>query len=76
MYYTAPFADAGDLARRAKLKPTEMTLLASAGALACFGKTRREALCRIGPRVPRRYWVRTHSRLAASGRVSVATGAS
>ncbi|HEY3123050.1 MAG TPA: error-prone DNA polymerase, partial [Thermoanaerobaculia bacterium] len=43
----APFADAGDLARRVKLKPAEMTLLASAGALASFGKTRREALWQV-----------------------------
>ena len=43
----APFADAGDLARRVKLRPAEMTLLASAGALASFGKTRREALWQV-----------------------------
>jgi len=43
----APFADAGDLARRVRLRPAEMTLLASAGALASFGKTRREALWQV-----------------------------
>jgi alanine racemase len=43
---------------------------------AAWGDTiAHEALCRIGPRVPRRYWVRTHSRLAASELVSAATGA-
>ncbi|HEX5855753.1 MAG TPA: error-prone DNA polymerase, partial [Thermoanaerobaculia bacterium] len=43
----APFAGAGDLARRGRLRPAEMTLLASAGALASFGKTRREALWQV-----------------------------
>jgi error-prone DNA polymerase len=42
-----PFEDAGDLARRARLRPGELTLLAQAGALACFGKTRREALWQV-----------------------------
>ncbi|HYR45601.1 MAG TPA: error-prone DNA polymerase, partial [Thermoanaerobaculia bacterium] len=44
---TAPFSDPGDLARRAKLRSDELTLLASAGALASFGKTRREALWQV-----------------------------
>src|SRR5206468_2202733 len=43
----APFSDAGDLARRARLRPGELTLLAQAGALASFGKTRREALWQV-----------------------------
>src|ERR1700693_3840527 len=43
----APFDDAGDLARRTRLRSAEMTLLAEAGALACFGKTRREALWQV-----------------------------
>src|SRR5437762_12937273 len=43
----APFADAGDLARRVALRPGELTLLAQAGALAGFGKTRREALWQV-----------------------------
>jgi error-prone DNA polymerase len=43
----SPFADAGDLARRARLRSVELTLLAEAGALACFGKTRREALWQV-----------------------------
>jgi error-prone DNA polymerase len=43
----SPFADAGDLARRARLRPGELTLLAEAGALAGFGKARREALWQV-----------------------------
>jgi error-prone DNA polymerase len=43
----SPFEDAGDLARRARLRPGELTLLAQAGALACFGRTRREALWQV-----------------------------
>jgi error-prone DNA polymerase len=43
----APLRDAGDLARRTRLRSAEMTLLAEAGALACFGKTRREALWQV-----------------------------
>jgi error-prone DNA polymerase len=43
----APFDDAGELARRVRLWPGELTLLAEAGALACFGKTRREALWQV-----------------------------
>ncbi len=42
-----PFRDADDLARRCALKPHELTLLAQAGALASFGKTRREALWQV-----------------------------
>jgi len=41
------FRDADDLARRCALKPHELTLLAQAGALASFGKTRREALWQV-----------------------------
>ncbi|HEV2064120.1 MAG TPA: OB-fold nucleic acid binding domain-containing protein, partial [Thermoanaerobaculia bacterium] len=40
----APFRDADELARRCRLKPGELELLAYAGALACFGLTRRGAL--------------------------------
>ncbi len=43
----AAFADAGELARRTNLRSAEMTLLAEAGALACFGKSRREALWQV-----------------------------
>jgi error-prone DNA polymerase len=42
-----PFGDVGDLARRARLRSDELTLLADAGALACFGKTRRAALWQV-----------------------------
>ncbi|HSS44466.1 MAG TPA: OB-fold nucleic acid binding domain-containing protein, partial [Thermoanaerobaculia bacterium] len=42
-----PFRDADDLARRCRLRPGELTLLAHAGALACFGKTRRAALWQV-----------------------------
>jgi error-prone DNA polymerase len=40
----APFRDADELARRCRLSPKELELLAHAGALACFGLTRRGAL--------------------------------
>src|SRR5260370_40680138 len=42
-----PFRDADDLARRCALKPHELTRLAQAGALASFGKTRRDALRQV-----------------------------
>jgi len=42
-----PFRDTGDLARRCRLRPGELTLLAHAGALVCFGKTRRAALWQV-----------------------------
>jgi len=42
-----PFADADDLARRCLLKPSELTLLAHAGALASFDLTRRAALWQV-----------------------------
>jgi error-prone DNA polymerase len=41
---SGPFLDPRDLARRAGLSAEELDLLASAGALACFGLQRREAL--------------------------------
>ncbi|HEY7113220.1 MAG TPA: error-prone DNA polymerase [Thermoanaerobaculia bacterium] len=40
----SPFSGVEDLARRAALRADELTLLADAGALAGFGRTRREAL--------------------------------
>ena len=43
----APFRDADDLARRCGLAPSELTLLAHAGALASFGLTRRAALWQV-----------------------------
>ncbi len=43
----APFADAGDLARRVRPRSGELNLLAESGSLACFGKTRREALWQV-----------------------------
>jgi len=42
-----PFASVDDLARRTALKPGDLELLAHAGALAAFGKTRREALWQV-----------------------------
>jgi error-prone DNA polymerase len=42
-----PFDDAGDLARRVRLRRGELTLLAEAGALTSFGKARREALWQV-----------------------------
>jgi error-prone DNA polymerase len=43
----APFGGAGDLARRCAVKPHELTLLAQAGALGSFGRTRRSALWQV-----------------------------
>ncbi|MDY3126513.1 MAG: error-prone DNA polymerase [Corynebacterium sp.] len=40
----APYSDLADLARRAHLNTAQMEALARAGALACFGLTRRQAL--------------------------------
>jgi error-prone DNA polymerase len=42
-----PFRGADDLARRCALRPHELTLLASAGALGSFGRTRRAALWQV-----------------------------
>jgi error-prone DNA polymerase len=42
-----PFASIDDLARRAALRPTELELLAHAGTLAGFGRSRREALWQV-----------------------------
>jgi error-prone DNA polymerase len=42
-----PFASVEDLARRAALRPGDLELLAHAGALSAFGKTRREALWQV-----------------------------
>jgi len=42
-----PFSSTEDLARRAALRPGDLELLAHAGALAAFGKTRREALWQV-----------------------------
>ncbi len=42
-----PFATIDDLARRADLKPGDLELLAHAGALAAFGRTRRAALWQV-----------------------------
>src|SRR5207244_1529525 len=39
-----PFSGIDDLARRCRLRENELTLLAHAGALAGFGRTRRAAL--------------------------------
>ncbi|HCX83727.1 MAG TPA: hypothetical protein DHV14_01015 [Micrococcales bacterium] len=44
----APFTDAADLARRARLSATQLEALATAGALRCFGGTRRQALWTAG----------------------------
>jgi error-prone DNA polymerase len=44
---TAGFSSVEDLARRCALRPDELTLLADAGALAGFGRTRREALWQV-----------------------------
>ena len=43
----AAFAGIDDLARRCALRDHELTLLADAGALASFGRTRREALWQV-----------------------------
>jgi error-prone DNA polymerase len=43
----SPFADLDDLASRCALTGGELTLLAEAGALAAFGRTRREALWQV-----------------------------
>jgi len=43
----APFADAEDLARRCDLHENEFQILASVGALAAFGLTRRAALWQV-----------------------------
>jgi error-prone DNA polymerase len=43
----SPFRDAGELARRCRLRPDELVLLAGAGALASFGRTRRAALWQV-----------------------------
>ncbi|HEY3204270.1 MAG TPA: error-prone DNA polymerase [Thermoanaerobaculia bacterium] len=43
----APFASVDDLARRCRLRPGELELLAHAGALGSFGRTRRAALWQI-----------------------------
>ena len=43
----ARFADVDDLARRAALRDDELAALAAAGALACFGLTRRAALWQV-----------------------------
>lgn len=43
----ASFRDAGDLARRCRLRENELTLLAHAGALAGLGRTRRAALWQV-----------------------------
>ncbi len=42
-----PFRDSGDLAARCALTQEDLTKLAHAGALACFGLTRREALWQV-----------------------------
>ncbi len=42
-----PFGSVEDLARRAALRPGDLELLAHAGALSAFGKTRREALWQV-----------------------------
>ncbi len=42
-----PFVSVDDLARRAALRPGDLDLLAHAGALSCFGRTRREALWQV-----------------------------
>ncbi|ACQ80538.1 DNA polymerase III, alpha subunit [Beutenbergia cavernae DSM 12333] len=44
----APFADAQDLARRVRLTAAQLEALATAGALRCFGTSRREALWSAG----------------------------
>ncbi len=43
----APFFSIDDLARRCRLKPGELELLAHAGALSSFGRTRRAALWQV-----------------------------
>ena len=43
----APFRSVDDLARRCRLRPDELDKLAYAGALAAFGRTRREALWQV-----------------------------
>ncbi len=42
-----PFATIDDVSRRANLKPGDLELLAHAGALAAFGRTRRAALWQV-----------------------------
>ena len=42
-----PFSSIDDLARRSALRPGDLDLLAHAGALAGFGRTRREALWQV-----------------------------
>jgi len=42
-----PFASVEDLARRCALRPGDLDLLAHAGALAAFGRTRREAIWQV-----------------------------
>lgn len=43
----APFSSIDDLAQRCRLRPGELELLAHAGALASFGRTRRAALWQV-----------------------------
>ena len=43
----APFRGVDDLAQRCRLRPDELDKLAYAGALAAFGRTRREALWQV-----------------------------
>jgi error-prone DNA polymerase len=43
----APFLSIDDLARRCRLRPGELELLAHAGALSAFGRTRRAALWQV-----------------------------
>ncbi|MEP6995863.1 MAG: OB-fold nucleic acid binding domain-containing protein, partial [Acidobacteriota bacterium] len=43
----APFRGVDDLARRCRLRPGELDLLAHAGALGAFGRTRRAALWQV-----------------------------
>ncbi|WP_454294940.1 PHP domain-containing protein [Salana multivorans] len=45
---TAPFRDAADLARRARLSQAQLEALATAGALRCFGGSRRQSLWTAG----------------------------
>jgi len=42
-----PFASVEELARRCALRPGDLDLLAHAGALAAFGRTRREAIWQV-----------------------------
>ncbi len=43
----SPFGSIDDVARRARLRPGELELLAHAGALSAFGRTRRAALWQV-----------------------------